>query len=179
VARRSRFGPLLGALMRTTFTNTIVERGFRSNVVPRGAEATVNMRLLPGVSGEQAVRELRRAIDDQRVKIVVGATTGRPPRCSGASASVSVWRRPRQRPTSTPHWRVRSRRRTGRGGHPGPVRSGDRCPTMARARHPGLRPYRASATDFENMHGIDERVSITGLNEGDMVERILRAVATD
>ena len=43
----------------------------------------------------------------------------------------------------------------------------------------GLRPYRASATDLENMHGIDERVSITGLNEGtDMVERILRAVAT-
>ena len=29
------------------------------------------------------------------------------------------------------------------------------------------------------MHGIDERVFITGLNEGtDMVERILRAVAT-
>ena len=40
-------------------------------------------------------------------------------------------------------------------------------------------PNRASATDLENMHGIDERVSITALNDGtDMVERILRAVAT-
>ena len=43
----------------------------------------------------------------------------------------------------------------------------------------GLRPYRASATDLLNMHGVDERVSITGLNEGtDMIERVLRDVAT-
>jgi len=43
----------------------------------------------------------------------------------------------------------------------------------------GIRPYAASATDLENMHGIDERVSISELSEGtDMVERILRAVAT-
>jgi acetylornithine deacetylase/succinyl-diaminopimelate desuccinylase-like protein len=43
----------------------------------------------------------------------------------------------------------------------------------------GLRPYPASAAVLEDMHGIDERVSITGLNQGtDMVERILRAVAT-
>src|SRR3954454_18313552 len=72
VIRRSEFGPLLSALMRTTFTTTIVDGGIRSNVIPGGAEATVNMRLLPGVPGEQAVRELRRTIDDRRVKIVVG-----------------------------------------------------------------------------------------------------------
>ena len=42
----------------------------------------------------------------------------------------------------------------------------------------GLRPYPASAAVLEDMHGIDERVSIPGLNQGtDMVERILRAVA--
>jgi acetylornithine deacetylase/succinyl-diaminopimelate desuccinylase-like protein len=42
----------------------------------------------------------------------------------------------------------------------------------------GLRPYPASATDLRNMHGIDERVSIAGLNQGtDMIERMLRTVA--
>ena len=42
----------------------------------------------------------------------------------------------------------------------------------------GIRPYPASATDLQNMHGIDERVSVQGLNDGtDMVERILRTVA--
>ena len=42
-------------------------------MIPGGAEATVNMRLLPGVTGEQAVRELRRAIDDPEVEVVVGS----------------------------------------------------------------------------------------------------------
>ena len=43
----------------------------------------------------------------------------------------------------------------------------------------GLRPYAATAAVLEDMHGIDERVSISELNKGtDMVERILRAVAT-
>lgn len=40
-------------------------------------------------------------------------------------------------------------------------------------------PYPASASDLERMHGVDERVLISGLNEGtDMVERVLRSVAT-
>jgi acetylornithine deacetylase/succinyl-diaminopimelate desuccinylase-like protein len=52
------------ALLRTPFTTTIVEGGIRSNVIPGAAEATVNMRLLPGVTGEEAVRELRQVIDD-------------------------------------------------------------------------------------------------------------------
>ena len=42
-------------------------------MIPGIAEATVNMRLLPGVTGERAVRELRRAVHDRRVKIVVGS----------------------------------------------------------------------------------------------------------
>ena len=42
----------------------------------------------------------------------------------------------------------------------------------------GIRPYPASAEVLEDMHGVDERVSVAGLNQGaDMVERILRAVA--
>jgi acetylornithine deacetylase/succinyl-diaminopimelate desuccinylase-like protein len=42
----------------------------------------------------------------------------------------------------------------------------------------GLRPYPATSTDLERMHGIDERVSIAGLNKGtDMIERVLREVA--
>jgi len=73
VVGRSEYGPLLDSLLRTRFTNTIVDSGFRSNVIPGAAEATVNMRLLPGVSGEQAVRELRRTIADRKVKIIVGS----------------------------------------------------------------------------------------------------------
>jgi acetylornithine deacetylase/succinyl-diaminopimelate desuccinylase-like protein len=42
----------------------------------------------------------------------------------------------------------------------------------------GIRLYVASAVDLQNMHGVDERVSVAALNQGtDMVERILRSVA--
>ena len=182
VIRRSEFGPLLSSLMRTTFTNTIVEGGFRSNVIPGGAEATVNMRLLPGVTGEQAVRELRRTIDDPEVEIVVGTDDE-----SAAEVFESV--RERQRiaasSTKTDLYAALAREISAstRGAVVTPAlyeAATDAGPWRERGIPVyGLRPYRASATDLENMHGVDERVSIAGLNEGaDMVERILRSVAT-
>ena len=182
VIRRSEYGSLLSALMRTTFTNTIVEGGFRSNVIPGGAEATVNMRLLPGVTGEQAVRELRRAIDDPAVEVVVGGDGETP-----AEVFQSVRERQRIAASSTRTDLYAALAREIRAQHRGAVvtpalyeAATDAGPWRERGIPVyGLRPYRATATDLRNMHGVDERVSITGLNQGvDMVERILRAVAT-
>ena len=182
VARRSAFGPLLDALIRTTYANTIVEGGFRSNVIPGGAEATVNMRLLPGVTGERAVRELRRAIGDPRVDVVVGSDSE-----SAEEVYASVRERQRVAASSTRTDLYAALAREIRAQHAGAVvtpalyeAATDAGPWRERGIPVyGLRPYRASATDLENMHGIDERVSITGLNEGvDLVERVLRSVAT-
>ena len=140
------------------------------------------MRLLPGVTGEQAVRELRRTIDDRRVKIVVGSDDQTP-----AEVYQSVRERQRIAASSTdtrPLPRAGARDQgavPGHGRHAGPLRGGDRRRPVARARHPGLRhpALPGLGRDLEHMHGIDERVSIAGLNQGtDMVERILRAVAT-
>ncbi len=182
VVRRSDYGPLLSALMRTTITNTIVEGGFRSNVIPGAAEATVNMRLLPGVSGEQAVRALRRVIADPEVEIVVGSDDETP-------AEVFESIRERQAiPASSPKTDLYAAlAREIKAQYPGTVvtpalyeAATDAGPWRERGIPVyGLRPYPASASDLERMHGVDERVLISGLNEGtDMVERILRSVAT-
>ena len=179
--RRSAYGPLINALVRTPITSTIVEGGFRSNVIPGKAEATVNMRLLPGVTGERAVRELRRAIADRRVKIRVGTDDQ-----SAAEVYTSIRERQRIRASSTDSELYRSLARGIRAQYPGTVvtpalyeAATDAGPWRERGIPVyGLRPYPASATDLQNMHGIDERVSVQGLNDGtDMVERILRAVA--
>ncbi len=45
---RGNYGELFNGLLRTIYVPTIVEGGFRSNVLPGSAEATVNIRLLPG-----------------------------------------------------------------------------------------------------------------------------------
>jgi acetylornithine deacetylase/succinyl-diaminopimelate desuccinylase-like protein len=182
VIRRSPYGPLVSALLRTTFTNTIVNGGIRSNVIPGVAEGTVNMRLLPGVSGEQAVRELRRTIDDRRVRIVVGNDDESP-----AEVFKSIRERQRVAASSTRTDLYAALAREIRAQHKGAVvtpalyeAATDAGPWRERGIPVyGIRPYRASATDLENMHGVDERVSVTGLNQGvAMVERILRAVAT-
>src|SRR4051812_21934287 len=182
VVARSAYGPLLDALMHTTFTNTIVDGGFRSNVIPGAAQATVNMRLLPGVSGEQAVRELRRAIADPKVKIVVGSAD-QPP----AEVYRGIRERQRMASSATRTDLYAALAREIRTSYPGTVvtpalyeAATDADPWRERGIPVyGIRPYQAPPTDLENMHGVDERVSINGLNTGtDMVERILRAVAT-
>ena len=140
------------------------------------------MRLLPGVTGEQAVRELRRAIGDPRVDVVVGTDSE-----SAEEVYASVRERQRVAASSTRTDLYAALAREIRAQHAGAVvtpalyeAATDAGPWRERGIPVyGLRPYRASATDLENMHGIDERVSITGLNEGvDLVERVLRSVAT-
>ena len=139
--RRSDFGPLLSALMRTTFTNTIVEGGIRSNVIPGIAEATVNMRLLPGVTGEQAVRELRRTIHDRRVKIIVGSDDQ-----TAAEAYQSIRERQRIAASSTETDLYRALAREIKAQYPGTVvtralyEAGTDAEPWRRARHPRLRP---------------------------------------
>jgi acetylornithine deacetylase/succinyl-diaminopimelate desuccinylase-like protein len=180
--RLSEYGPLVDALVRTPKTATIVEGGIRSNVIPGRAEATVNMRLLPGVTGEEAVRELRRAIGDRRVKIHVATD-------DQTAAQVYAGIRSRQRvpASSTDSDLYRALRREIRAQYPGTVvtpalyeAATDAGPWRERGIPVyGIRPYVASAADLQNMHGVDERVSVTALNQGtDMVERILRSVAT-
>jgi acetylornithine deacetylase/succinyl-diaminopimelate desuccinylase-like protein len=179
--RRSAYGPLINALVRTPKTSTIIEGGFRSNVIPGKAEATVNMRLLPGVTGEQAVRELRRAIADRQVKIRVETDDQ-----SAAQVYAGIRERQRIRASSTDSDLYRSLAAEIRAQYPGTVvtpalyeAATDAGPWRERGIPVyGLRPYPATATDLQNMHGIDERVSVQGLNDGtDLVERILRTVA--
>lgn len=63
------YGPLLDGLARLQYVPTIIEGGFRANVLPGTAEATVNVRMLPGQRPRPTIRALERVIDDPRVKV--------------------------------------------------------------------------------------------------------------
>ena len=183
VIRRSEFGPLLSALMRTTFTNTIVERRVPLERDPGRRRG--DRQHAPAARASRASRpygELRRIIDDPAVRSSSAATTSRP-----AEVFESVRERQGSPPPRLETDLYAALEREILAQHGGAVvtpalyeAATDAGPWRERGIPVyGLRPYRASATDLENMHGVDERVSITGLNEGaDMVERILRAVAT-
>jgi carboxypeptidase PM20D1 len=57
------------AMMRTTVAPTLMNIGVKENVIPGAAEATINLRLLPGDSIQGTVERLRKTINDNRVVI--------------------------------------------------------------------------------------------------------------
>ncbi|WP_254244183.1 M20/M25/M40 family metallo-hydrolase [Hymenobacter sp. BRD128] len=78
------FGPLIqkslaatpsgNAALRTTTAPTIIRGGDKDNVLPSGATATVNFRLLPGDSVGAVVRRVKEIINDPLVQVkIVGA----------------------------------------------------------------------------------------------------------
>ncbi len=54
--------PATAALARTTTAVTIVRAGTKENVIPQSAQATVNLRLLPGETVDTALARVRRIV---------------------------------------------------------------------------------------------------------------------
>jgi carboxypeptidase PM20D1 len=66
------------AMLHTTSAATMIDGGFKSNVLPTEASAEVNFRILPGETPETVAERVRTVIDDDRVQ-VLGGDGGRPP----------------------------------------------------------------------------------------------------
>lgn len=61
--------PAGNASIRTTTAATMFDAGVKSNVLPSGASATVNFRILPGDSVQGIMDRVKALINDSRVKI--------------------------------------------------------------------------------------------------------------
>ena len=59
------------AMIRTTLVPTILDAGVKDNVIPTRAEASVNVRLLPGDSSAYVLTVMNDIIKDDRVKIAM------------------------------------------------------------------------------------------------------------
>jgi len=177
--RDGDWGELFDGLVRNIFVPTIVDGGFRANVLPGTAEATVNMRMLPGQKPRPLIRELRRVVADPKVQIT--------PIVSGDATVAETLdafdKRAAQAPTPTDTELYRTLRREGRRQWPKVVvtpalfEAGTDATPWRRRGIPvyGVYPYPISHGDLLAMHGNDERVSITGLEQGtDMLTRVLR-----
>ncbi len=57
------------AQLRTTCTPTIIDGGFRANLIPSQAEANLNCRLLPGTDLQEHLRELEQVFSGLQVRI--------------------------------------------------------------------------------------------------------------
>lgn len=62
--------PSANSMIRTSISPTIIEGGFRSNVIPGEASVRLDIRALPDDAPEWLADELRKVIDDPAVEIV-------------------------------------------------------------------------------------------------------------
>src|SRR5258708_17966677 len=59
------------AMVRDTISPTMLSAGVRANVIPSGATATLNIRLVPGNTITALLGELNKVVNDPQVKLEV------------------------------------------------------------------------------------------------------------
>jgi len=67
------------AMLRTTISPNIIKGGFRVNVIPGDALATLDVRTLPDEDYDKFLQTLRDVINDPAVEVVPGNSKVRPP----------------------------------------------------------------------------------------------------
>ena len=73
------------SMLRTSIVPTIIKGGFRVNVIPADAEATLDVRALPDENVDELVATLRKVISDPEIEIVRNKSNDRP---AGAPSSI-------------------------------------------------------------------------------------------
>jgi acetylornithine deacetylase/succinyl-diaminopimelate desuccinylase-like protein len=159
---------LWNALIRNTVVPTIINAGYKENVIPGTAEAFINVRLIPGSTPSQMMKQLQMLINDPVVdiKLVTAVPENKPSSTKTelydalAESSKKVWPKAEVVPalfeagTDAGPWRTRG------------------IPVY------GIYPYPLDNETLERMHGDDERISVRSLDEGtEMIYRTLVKVA--
>lgn len=173
--------PLLHAIMRNTIAPVLMQAGFRGNVIPGSAEATLNFRMVPGTNIADLIGEMQRVVNDPRVEITQAVNA------LGGNRSLEALERMRQTPPSTLATDLYSALvKESKSVYPEaavtPYLFQAGTDSMAwRSRGVpvyGIYPYPIDAEDLSRMHGNDERVSIESLRTGtELIYKTLLDVA--
>jgi acetylornithine deacetylase/succinyl-diaminopimelate desuccinylase-like protein len=161
--------PLIHALLRNSIAPVLMNAGFRANVIPGSAEATINVRTIPGTDVNRLVEDIQRVIADPRVdvKLVHGGLQAG----EASSQNTDLFRAlERQARTAFPGAEVT----------PYLFQAGTDAGAWRSRGVPvyGIYPYPITADELTRMHGNDERVSVQSLEQGTaMIYKTLVEVA--
>jgi acetylornithine deacetylase/succinyl-diaminopimelate desuccinylase-like protein len=154
------------SMLRTSITPTIIKGGFRINVIPADAEATLDVRALPDENIDELMATLREVINDPEVEIKRGDTTND---------------RPAGAPSSIHSEMFQALERAQQKVFPGAVtlpEMGTGATDSAQLRAKGVQAYGigtlTSDDDALRVHGNDERVRLAGIPQ--FVEYLYTAV---
>jgi acetylornithine deacetylase/succinyl-diaminopimelate desuccinylase-like protein len=174
--------PLLHAIMRNTIAPVFLQAGFRGNVIPGSATATINFRAVPGTTSDELIAEMKKVFNDPDIDVIL------PPANSEAGATnaryAGLAAKSKASPTDTDLYKAL----TG-GAHkvwpdvpvtPYLFQAGTDALAWRSRGVPvyGIYPYPISDEDLSRMHGNDERMSIQSLDQGtEMIYETLLEVA--
>ena len=164
--------PLLHAIVRNTIAPVLLSGGFRSNVIPGSAQATLNVRIVPGTDVDALLASIRRAIGDPGIEVSL--------------VNPDVARRPPTPPSPKDTDLYRALAAQAEKAYPGAIvtpylfQAGTDAGAWRSRGVPvyGIYPYAITADDLKRMHGNDERVSVQALHDGaEFIYRAIVAVA--
>ena len=149
----------VNAMLRNTVSLTIMESGYKVNVIPEVARASLDIRLLPGQDPEQFIDKLRIVVDDSRVEFI--------PTRVPEKGSISRW--------DTEFFSILSEEINRQ--HSKAVVTPFMSPGGTDSQYfqskgvdcYGVIPVLVHEADIQTIHGINERVSIDNLMKGSMI----------
>lgn len=170
-ARAVAQDPLLHAFLRDTLAPVIIAGGFRNNVIPSSAQATINIRLLPGSDAEALRKRVEQVIADPAIDVRLDAKRLQQAVREPSSIDTDLYRAlARSAQAVFPEAEVT----------PYLFQAGtDAAPWRLRGVPVyGIYPYPINSEDLKRMHGNDERVKISSLAAGtEIIYRTLVSVA--
>jgi acetylornithine deacetylase/succinyl-diaminopimelate desuccinylase-like protein len=161
--------PLLHSLIRNTIAPVIINGGFRANVIPGSAQATINLRMIPGSDPNALVAQLKQLVADSTIDFSIGNR-------AYSSTPVSSENTDLYRALE----RAAKREFPGAEVTPYLFQAGTDAAAWRAKGIPvyGIYPYPIDADELTRMHGNDEKVSIASLRQGtEMLFRTLVDVA--
>jgi acetylornithine deacetylase/succinyl-diaminopimelate desuccinylase-like protein len=185
--------PLLHAIMRNTIAPVMLEGGFRTNVIPGSAMATINLRTIPGTNVDALIDQLRKVVGDSLVEFARQGQGGRggrggaaaaPPAPAGGGRGGAAPANATPSSEDTELYKALVREATveypGAEVTPYLFQAGTDAAAWRTRGVPvyGIYPYAISDDELSRMHGNDERVSIESLRKGtQMIYRTILSVA--
>lgn len=151
----------LNSMLRTSVSPNIIKGGFRSNVIPGDAEATLDIRALPDEDMGEFIAMLKRIVNDPAIEVIGPSGGGRP----------------KSVPSRLDSDLFKALEKAQAAVLPGAVT----LPMMvtgatdgAQLRGKGVQVYGVGSVNEGRLHGNDERISIDGFNK--LLEIVYRAV---
>ncbi len=162
---------LLHSIMRNTMAPVFLNAGFRGNVIPGSADATLNFRTIPGTTAAELIDELQTVINDPLVEVKQLVATRRMLPSPESPLTTDLYQALAKHAKLTyPEALVT----------PYLFQAGTDAYAWRSRGVPvyGIYPYPITAEDLTRMHGNDERVPVDSLVSGlKMITDLLIEVA--